>query len=193
MKEKRAARGRIFRGRTALLLFLVLMMLLPEHVLCFAPRLAGTQNVYASSMQLIARKRKKKKKSSSAASEQSGGSRESDLSVEEDGTYNSRDEVALYIHTYGKLPQNYITKREAEALGWSSTLGNLWEVAPGMSIGGSRFGNYEGLLPHKYGRHYYECDIDYNGGRRNAKRIVYSDDGLVFYTEDHYQTFEKLY
>ncbi|MCI8984176.1 MAG: ribonuclease [Hungatella sp.] len=115
------------------------------------------------------------------------------LTVEESGVYTSKEEVALYIHLYGHLPDNYITKREAEALGWDSRAGNLWEVAPGMSIGGSRFGNYEGALPDKEGRKYYECDIDYEGGYRGAKRMIYSDDGLIFYTEDHYESFEELY
>jgi len=113
--------------------------------------------------------------------------------IEESGTYTSKDEVALYLHVYGCLPDNYITKREAEDLGWNSKEGNLWDVAPGMSIGGSRFGNYEGALPDKEGRKYFECDIDYEGGYRGAKRLVYSDDGLIFYTEDHYNTFEQLY
>ena len=113
--------------------------------------------------------------------------------VSEDGWYDSKDEVALYIHLYGHLPGNYITKKQAEKLGWDSSTGNLWDVAPGMSIGGSRFGNYEGALPDKKGRTYYECDIDYDGGYRGAKRIIYSDDGLIFYTEDHYKTFEELY
>lgn len=114
-------------------------------------------------------------------------------SVEEDGSYTSKEEVALYIHLYGHLPENYITKREAEDSGWDSRQGNLAEVAPGMSIGGSRFGNYEGQLPDKEGRQYYECDIGYVSGRRGAERLVYSNDGLVFYTGDHYKTFEQLY
>ena len=118
---------------------------------------------------------------------------EPSLTVEESGVYTSKEEVALYIHLYGHLPDNYITKRQAEELGWDSKAGNLWEVAPGMSIGGSRFGNYEKALPEKEGRTYYECDIDYDGGYRGAKRIIYSDDGLIFYTEDHYKTFEELY
>jgi hypothetical protein len=117
----------------------------------------------------------------------------SGIPVNETGNYTSKDEVALYIHLYGHLPSNYISKRKAEQQGWDSRSGNLDDVLPGMSIGGSGFGNYEGILPAKKGRKYYECDIDYNGGRRNAKRIVYSNDGLVFYTEDHYRHFEQLY
>lgn len=115
------------------------------------------------------------------------------ITVEYGGEYNDKEHVALYIHLYGELPPNYITKKEAEALGWVSSKKNLAKVAPGKSIGGSRFGNNEGLLPKKKGRQYYECDIDYVSGARNAKRIVFSDDGLVFYTEDHYETFELLY
>ena len=111
--------------------------------------------------------------------------------VFEDLFYTDKEDVALYIVLYGHLPYNYITKEEAESLGWSG--GSLSPYAPGMSIGGSRFGNYEGLLPKAKGRKYYECDIDYDGGKRNAKRLVYSNDGLVFYTEDHYASFEQLY
>ena len=112
--------------------------------------------------------------------------------VREDGEYTSKEEVAEYIYLYGHLPSNYITKDEAEDLGWKSK-GNLDKVAPGKSIGGDKFGNREGILPTAKGRKYYECDIDYKKGSRNAKRIVFSNDGLVYYTEDHYETFELLY
>ncbi len=113
--------------------------------------------------------------------------------IDENGTYTSKEDVALYIHTYNKLPSNYITKKEAEDLGWISSKGNLKKVAPGKSIGGDRFGNYEGKLPKARGRSYTECDIDFDGGYRNSKRIIFSNDGLIFYTEDHYETFEQLY
>ena len=110
----------------------------------------------------------------------------------EDGTYTSREDVALYIHLYGHLPPNFITKKEAEQLGWTG--GSLEPFAPGMCIGGSRFGNYEGLLPQREGRSYTECDIDTLGAdKRGAKRIVFSNDGLIYYTEDHYESFELLY
>ena len=113
--------------------------------------------------------------------------------IDEDGTYTSKDEVAAYIHEYGHLPSNFITKKQAKKLGWVSSEGNLGKVAPGKSIGGDYFGNYEGNLPEAKGRDYYECDIDSTGGYRGAKRIVFSDDGLIYYTEDHYETFELLY
>lgn len=110
----------------------------------------------------------------------------------EDGSYTSRDEVALYIYQYGRLPSNFITKKEAEKLGWEG--GSLEPYAPGKCIGGSRFGNYEGLLPEAEGRVYTECDIDTLGAsKRGAKRIVFSNDGLIYYTEDHYESFELLY
>lgn len=113
--------------------------------------------------------------------------------VTEDGQYSSKEEVALYLHLYGHLPSNYLTKSEAEDRGWVASKGNLWKVTDHMSIGGDRFGNREGNLPTKKGRRYFECDIDYQGGRRGAKRIIYSNDGLIYYTEDHYETFTLLY
>ena len=113
--------------------------------------------------------------------------------VEKNGTYTSKEQVAAYINRFDRLPSNYITKEQARKLGWVSSQGNLNKVAPGKSIGGDRFGNYEQLLPTKKGRQYFECDIDYHGGRRNAKRIIFSNDGLIYYTEDHYNTFELLY
>ena len=112
--------------------------------------------------------------------------------IDKNGSYTSKDDVALYIHTYGELPKNFITKKEAERLGWDG--GPLEPYAPGKSIGGSYFGNYEGKLPKKKGRTYYECDIDTKGKRsRGPKRIVYSTDGLIYYTPNHYETFELLY
>lgn len=112
--------------------------------------------------------------------------------IDRNGSYTSKNDVALYIHTYGELPQNFITKKEAERLGWDG--GSLEPYAPGKSIGGSYFGNYEGKLPKKKGRTYHECDIDTKGKRsRGPKRIVYSNDGLIYYTPDHYETFELLY
>ena len=99
--------------------------------------------------------------------------------VEEDGWYDTMEEVAVYLVEYGELPDNYLTKNEARDLGWNSNKGNLWKVAKGCSIGGDRFGNYEGLLPEAKGRKWTECDIDYEGGYRGGERIVFSNDGLI--------------
>ncbi|MBQ1390969.1 MAG: ribonuclease [Firmicutes bacterium] len=112
--------------------------------------------------------------------------------LDPDGWYYSKEEVALYLYTYGELPGNFITKKEAQKLGWSG--GSLEKFAPGKVIGGDYFGNYEGNLPEKKGREYHECDIDTLGKKkRGAKRIVFSNDGLIYYTEDHYENFELLY
>jgi len=112
--------------------------------------------------------------------------------LDEEGRYTSKEDVALYIHTYWHLPSNFVTKAQARAKGWSG--GSLEEYFPGCSIGGDVFGNREGLLPKKKGRTYYECDIDTKGkNSRGAKRIVFSDDGLIYYTDDHYETFTLLY
>lgn len=120
------------------------------------------------------------------------------VTVKRNGTYTSKVEVALYIHTYGTVPSNYISKTKAREAGWVSNKGNLDEVLPGKSIGGGGYFNEswdgEPLLPETpEGRNWHECDINYTGGYRGAERIVYSDDGLVFYTGNHYETFERLY
>ena len=112
--------------------------------------------------------------------------------IDEHGTYTSKEDVALYIHTYGRLPENFVTKKEAEAAGWSG--GSVEKYLPGKCIGGSSFGNKEGLLPDKEGRRWTECDINTLGkSSRGAERIVFSNDGLIFYTGDHYESFEQLY
>lgn len=113
--------------------------------------------------------------------------------VDKQGSYTSPEDVAEYIHTFGTLPSNFITKKEAQALGWDNKAGNLWEVAEGMSIGGDYFGNYEGLLPDAEGRKYTECDVNYDGGYRGAERIIFSNDGLIYYTGDHYKSFTLMY
>lgn len=110
----------------------------------------------------------------------------------EDGTYTTKEDVARYIRLYGHLPDNFITKKVAQQLGWTG--GSLEPYVPGCCIGGSRFGNYEGLLPEADGRTWTECDINTLGARsRGPERIAFSNDGLIYYTGDHYQTFELLY
>ena len=112
--------------------------------------------------------------------------------IDEDGAYNKAEDVALYIHTYGHLPSNYLTKKQAEALGWTG--GSLEKIAPGKFIGGSRFGNYEGKLPDADGRRWTECDVNNAGKKtRGAERVVFSNDGLIYYTGDHYESFTLLY
>ncbi|MEE0878825.1 MAG: ribonuclease domain-containing protein [Treponemataceae bacterium] len=111
--------------------------------------------------------------------------------LEENKYYYSKDDVALYIHTYNRLPKNFITKKEARSLGWEG--GSVEKFVQGKCIGGDRFYNNEEILPVKSGRTYTECDIDTLGkNSRGAKRIVFSNDGLIFYTENHYETFEEI-
>ena len=112
--------------------------------------------------------------------------------IDPDGQYDSREDVALYIHLYGRLPDNFLTKAQARKLGWEG--GSVEAYAPGCCIGGDTFRNSEGLLPDAPGRTWTECDIDTLGqSSRGAKRIVFSNDGLIYYTEDHYESFELLY
>lgn len=110
----------------------------------------------------------------------------------EDGSYTTREDVCAYLIAYGHLPGNFITKDEARAAGWQG--GSLEPYCPGKCIGGDRFGNREGLLPSARGRFWTECDINTLGARsRGAERIVFSNDGLIYYTGDHYESFQLLY
>ena len=133
------------------------------------------------------------------ATEQQSGSGEAtaqpeaqETAIDEAGAYTTKEDVSLYLYTYGHLPENFITKDEARALGWSG--GGLDDYDYGKCIGGDRFGNNEGLLPKASGRTYYECDIDtQHEDDRGPKRIVFSGDGLIYYTADHYDSFDLLY
>ena len=117
------------------------------------------------------------------------------ISLDENGEYNSKEEVAAYIYKYNHLPDNYISKTEAEALGWIG--GNVEEVAPGKSIGGDRFYalyNADRGIPKTEGRYYTECDVNTDGkSERGSERLIFSNDGIILYTGDHYQTFEIVY
>ena len=182
MKEKESIMKRIKRFSAYIIGFIMLFLML-----CAPAALAKSKsgsNSLSFWMDLLA---------DSGFVPEDDGDDPDDIEVDEKETYTSKDEVAAYIHEFGHLPSNFITKKKAKSLGWVSSEGNLGKVAPGKSIGGDHFGNYEGQLPEVKGRDYYECDIDSTGGYRGAKRIIYSDDGWIYYTEDHYETFELLY
>ena len=121
----------------------------------------------------------------------------SDFSNKNNNSSNQIDEltndeiVVKYLKEHGELPDYYITKSEAKALGWVPSKGNLCEVAPGRAIGGDIWTNRQKSLPTKSGRKYFEADLNYNCGNRNADRVVFSNDGLVFVTFDHYRSFEE--
>ncbi|MTH55304.1 ribonuclease [Bacillus mangrovi] len=99
--------------------------------------------------------------------------------------------IISYLKNYGELPPNFVTKSEASSYGWVSSDCNLADVLPGYSIGGDRFYNREGKLPEASGRIWYEADAYYTSGCRNASRVVYSNDGLYYSTDDHYRTFDS--
>ena len=123
--------------------------------------------------------------------------KKSDFSNENNASSNNIDEltndelVVKYLKEHGELPDYYITKSEAKSLGWVPSKGNLCEVAPGRAIGGDIWTNRQKSLPTKSGRRYFEADLNYNCGNRNADRVVFSNDGLVFVTFDHYRSFEE--
>jgi hypothetical protein len=95
------------------------------------------------------------------------------------------------IRETGYLPERWITKDEAEDLGWRPGE-DLCDSAPGQAIGGDRFGNREGRLPQRQGRRWREADLDFDCGRRGARRLVWSNDGLIFVTIDHYDSFAEV-
>lgn len=163
---------------SAIALMLLVSVLLGSCSFLLLPD-ATTQNADTSALPIV--------ESTTSAKES-----EAPTQLDENGSYTTKEDVALYIHLYGKLPQNFMTKSEARSLGWSG--GGLEKYAPGKCIGGDTFQNREGLLPKKNGRTYKECDIDTLGASsRGAKRIVFSNDGLVYYTSDHYDSFTLLY
>ena len=115
--------------------------------------------------------------------------------VEESGLYTTKDSVAAYLCKFDKLPSNYIGKNEGKSL-YESKTGNTfskWNFNPwttlGVMIGGDVFDNREGLLP---SGSYHEADVDYSAKNRGTKRLVYQSDCVIYYTADHYETFNKL-
>ena len=186
-----------FTQRLTALLFVLMMLFSP-----LLDSISSAEDFRADSSYTITAKSKKKKNSSTATPKATKTPRPTRTPEPEntpapemtpEGPITEPQAIADYLFVYGRLPENFITKKEAMALGWDSSRNYLSDVAPGMSIGGDRFGNYEGILPKKNGRQYYECDCYYTEGKRNGFRLVFSNDGLVFYTEDHYRTFTEMH
>ena len=105
---------------------------------------------------------------------------------------HSLEATLAYLKANHRLPDFYLTKSQAAERGWVPSRGNLASVAPGMMIGGDEFTNAQGILPMIPGRIWYEADFDYTSGTRNAKRILFSSDGLIEVTRDHYKTFHEM-
>ena len=191
-------RKKIVRGLIALLL--LLSLLVPQVAVIAANHDSGTHTAVME----MARSRKKKKKNTAAptaamtatpAPDKTEAPAGPTATPVPQGPITDVQSIADYLFANGCLPENFMTKKEAQALGWPG--GDLSRYAPGMSIGGDHFGNYEGVLPQKdeNGRKitYHECDVNYTRGSRGADRIVFSSNGHVYYTADHYSTFTEIF
>ena len=185
--------------RVLLALGLALLMLLGD----LAPIVAGSGVMISAQAQTLAKNKKKKKATPtptvSTVKETPAPEAQAERKAEEitptplpEGPIIDPQSIADYLFAHGELPENFITKKEARSLGWDSGL-DLSKIAPGKSIGGDYFGNYEEKLPVGKGISYREADCYYTRGKRNAYRIIYSSDGRVWYTEDHYNTFTELF
>lgn len=98
----------------------------------------------------------------------------------------------MWLKKYGVLPDYYLTLEQAKGLGYNNKKGNLGDVAPGCMLTKGKYANYNDHLPKQFGRIWYEADINYVYGYRGGERIVFSNDGLIFVTYDHYKTFIEI-
>ncbi len=199
-RKHEAERGARVNKRTLAIILVILAVLAVVWLTNADPQPADTQTQPGSGLVLLDGEAQTDEAATSAAetaqpeetADPDTQPEATQATIDESGAYTAKEDVALYLYTYGHLPENFITKSAARDLGWSG--GGLDDFADGKCIGGDRFGNNEGLLPESGGRHYYECDIDtLHRDSRGAKRIVFSDDGLIYYTDDHYESFELLY
>jgi len=120
------------------------------------------------------------------------GSEASTSSRDDISALTQQQRVAGYLHQHQQLPPLYLKKSEARRQGWDPARGNLCEALPGRAIGGDRFSNREGRLPDGQGRRWFEADVNYQCGRRGSDRMLYSSDGLIYVTRDHYRHFEQV-
>ena len=147
--------------------------------------------VFSSGANVAAKSKKNKSTTQKTQSVNAPGKEAEDKLPEYGEYYYDLVNVVLYLETYDELPDNYITKKEARDLGWEG--GSVEKYLEGAAIGGDTFGNREGQLPEAKGRKYTECDIDTNGyNSRGSRRLVFSNDGLYFYTSDHYENFSEV-
>lgn len=130
--------------------------------------------------------------SSAPATRQEQPSSRQQNSSSDISTLTQQQRVADYLHQHQRLPDYYLRKGDARRQGWDPAKGNLCDVLPGRAIGGDRFSNREGGLPEKNGRRWFEADVNYQCGRRGTDRMLYSSDGLIYVTRDHYRHFEQV-
>ncbi len=179
-----------YRKLIALLLAVVMLTGLLSG--CSAEDVRDTIEIVSDVVEIIEEIDSTEEKAPAPAEEEPPREAGSETAISKDGSYTTKEDVALYIYTYGCLPGNFVSKNQARDAGWNG--GGLEKYLPGMCIGGDRFGNREGLLPDAPGRTWTECDINTLGeSSRGAERIVFSNDGLIYYTGDHYESFELLY
>ena len=113
--------------------------------------------------------------------------------VDDISVLTRQQRVADYLHQYQRLPSLYLSKSEARKRGWNPEKGDLCHVLPGRAIGGDRFSNREKVLPEAHGRRWFEADVNYQCGHRGSDRMLYSSDGLIYVTHDHYRHVEQVY
>ena len=140
-----------------------------------------------------AKSRKKKSTPTPAVTVEETAAPAAPEATAEPGPMEAAQKLADYIFEHGELPDSFVTKKEAMALGWQTQYRYVGDIAPGLTIGGDYFGNYEQKLPVVKGRKYYEADCFYQGRSRNEYRIIFSNDGHIWYTGDHYNTFVELF
>ncbi len=109
-----------------------------------------------------------------------------------EATDKGTDGADWHLKYTGKLPEYYISRMDAKKLRRNPKNNYLDDSASGYMLYGGQYFNRNGHLPEKQGRIWYEADIDYMSGKRNSKRILFSNDGLMFITYDHYQTFVEI-
>lgn len=115
------------------------------------------------------------------------------LSNRDISVLTQQQKVADYLHQHQRLPAYYLRKNEARKQGWDPASGNLCNILPGRAIGGDHFSNRENVLPDQPGRRWFEADVNYQCGHRGSDRMLYSSDGLIYVTHDHYRHMEQIY
>lgn len=164
-------------GKIRSVFFICLGLLFGMSVMYVYRNFIGDKKVQSDSV---------KKETVNYGSTSSDGDSSSQISIDQ---LTEEKTVISYVKQNHRLPDYYITKNEARKQGWNPSKGNLCEVLPGKAIGGDKFGNREGRLPD--GETYFEADVNYHCGGRNADRIIYTRNGDVYLTKNHYKSFEK--
>jgi ribonuclease len=111
------------------------------------------------------------------------------------GVAQAAEPLIESLRATGRLPANYVTKSAAVAAGW--TPGKpVGSAIPGAQIGGDVFQNTSSILPSTPGRVWYETDVGLSSTVSRSKqpgtRLLYSNDGLLYVTSDHYNSVHPI-